>query len=269
MRTARGAVHLTRRIRQTPLLFKNFPQVFVDLALHGTRWQSSEITYRLRNGYTVVTPNADGARFPLYEIFADDGYRLDDLCAGLDDDAAVLDVGGQIGSFSLAVARKMPKAKIHVYEASPTSAGYVKRNIETNNLASRVTVHACALAGEEGTFTFVDSGDASGHNGLTAPEGLGEEVTVPCTTFDEAVKAAGGEVQLVKMDVEGAEYDIILKSDPASWSGVRKVVMEYHPVAGHTLKELTDFFAARGIEPTSHDPGTREGLGIMWLARTS
>jgi FkbM family methyltransferase len=269
MKTDRGVSHFGKRVRQTVTTYRNFPRVLLDLALAETRWRPDEVTYRMRNGLTVVTPNADGARFPLYEIFADDAYRLDELCAGVDEDAVVLDVGGQIGSFSLAMSRALPDARIQVYEASPTSAGYVSRNVEANHLGSRITVHGCAMAGEVGTFTFVDSGDASGHNGLTAPEGLGDEVTVPATTFDEAVKAAGGQVQIVKMDVEGAEYDIILRSDPASWADVRKVVMEYHPVEGHRLEELTDFLAAVGITPGRHEPGTRPGLGVMWLSRTA
>jgi len=49
---------------------------------------------------------------------------------------------------------------------------------------------------------------------------------------------------------------------------VRRVVMEYHPMPGHTLKELTDFFASVGIMPRRHDRGTIEGLGIMWLSRS-
>lgn len=268
MKTVRGTAHVARRVRQTPKLFENYPAVFRDLALSETRWAPREMTFRMRNGYTVVSPNADGARFPLYEIFADDGYRLDELCEGVDPDATVLDVGGQIGSFSLAVARALPRSRVHVYEASPTSASYVARNVDVNGLHTRVTVHAKAMAGEVGTFTFVDSGTASGHNGLTAPDGLGSEVTVPSETFDNAVKAAGGNVQVVKMDVEGAEYDIVLRSDPASWADVRKVVMEYHPVEGHSLEELTGFFASVGITPTRHDPGLRAGLGLMWLART-
>jgi FkbM family methyltransferase len=267
MKTERGASHFSKRVRQTVTTYRNFPRVFLDLALAETRWRPDEVTYRLRNGLTVVTPNADGARHPLYEVFSDNAYRLDELCAGVDPDATVLDIGGQIGAFSLALSQQMPQARIHVYEASPTSAGYVSRNIEANGLASRVTVHATALASENGTFTFVDSGDASGLNGLTAPEGLGDEVTVPATTFDDAVKDAGGPVQIVKIDVEGAEYDILLPSDPTSWADVRKVVMEYHPVEGHSLQELLDFFAGLGITEDRHEPTVREGLGTMWLSR--
>lgn len=263
----RNFSHFSKRIAQTPRLFTNYPHVFYDLVASLTPLRGDEMTFRLRNGYTIVSPNVDGARFPIYEIFADDAYHLDTMLAGLPDDVRVLDLGGQIGCFSLAVALHRPQARIHVYEASPTSASYVRRNVGANDLGDRITVHAKAMSGEEGTFTFVDSGTASGHNGLTAPEGLGQEVTVPSTTFDAAVKEMDGRVEVVKADVEGAEYDIILTSDPASWATVQRVVMEYHPVEGHSLQELLDFFASVGLRPGEHDPGTRAGLGVIWLSR--
>ena len=267
MRSTRGLAHLSSRLGQTPLLFRNFPQVLGGLLASETPWGPAEMTFRLRNGYTVVAPNVDGARFPVYEIFADDGYHLDDLCSGIDDDATVLDVGGQIGCFSLAVARQLPRARIHVYEASPVSASYVQRNVDANDLASRVSVHATAMAGEEGTFTFTDSGTANGQNSFTGHGAAGAQVTVPCTTFDRARAAAPGDVQLVKIDTEGAEYDIVLTSDKASWDGVRKVVFEYHRVPGRSLEELMEFFEALGFRTDRHEPGTEPGLGVMWLSR--
>ncbi|NHA01511.1 hypothetical protein G5V59_21585 [Nocardioides sp. W3-2-3] len=66
------------RVRQTPRLFRNYVQVFLDLGSTRTQWRRPEITFRMRNGYVVACPNADGARFPLYEIFADDAYHLDE-----------------------------------------------------------------------------------------------------------------------------------------------------------------------------------------------
>lgn len=274
--TPRGVAHVSKRLRQTTQLFRNYPSVLWDLGTFHTPLRRQEMTFRLRNGYVVTCPNADGTRFPVYEIFADDAYELDNLLSGIDREATVLDVGGQIGMFSLAVARALPLGRVHVYEASPTSAGWVQRNVESNGLAGRITVHPRALAGEEGEFTFIDSGTASGHNGLTAPDFLIEqgatEVTVPAVTLDQAVaavRAEGGQVQVVKMDIEGAEYDVILRSSPDSWSDVRKVVMEYHPVDEHTLQDLLDFFAAVGITPVRDDPGTRAGLGVIWLERTA
>ena len=74
MPALRSTAHLTKRIRQTPGLFRNFPTVFWDLGTQRTRFARDEMTLRLRNGYQVTIPNADGARYPIYEIFADDAW---------------------------------------------------------------------------------------------------------------------------------------------------------------------------------------------------
>lgn len=269
MTALRSTGYLAKRVRQTPALFRNFPAVFADLALGRTRLARSEMTLRLRNGLTITTPNVDGARFPVYEIFADDIYRIEALTSGVDPDATIVDGGGQVGCFSMALAHALPGARVHVYEASPTSASYVRRNVTGNGFGDRVTVHAKALAGEAAEFTFVDSGTASSHNGLTAPEDSGQEVTVPAVTFDDAVREAGGSVQIVKLDIEGAEYDLVLQSKPESWRDVRKVVMEYHPVAGRDVQELVDFFAGVGLVPERIDKLTEAGLGTLWLHRAA
>jgi FkbM family methyltransferase len=257
----------SRRVRQTPQIFDNHVRVLFDLATNGTPWSPSEITFRLRNGLQITSPNVAGARFPVYEIFADDVYDLGYLLADLPADPVVIDAGGQIGCFTLAVAHGAPTATVHTYEASPTTASYLTRNVAANGLAGRVTVHNTALAGEIGTFQLVDSGTASSHNGLTAPAGSGREVTVPCTTFDAAVAAAGGRVDLVKFDIEGAEYDTIFNSAAASWAGVRKVVMEYHPVPGRSRADLEAFFAGVGLFPHRDVPAEKPGLGNLWLER--
>lgn len=267
MRSVRGIAHLSTRLVQTPVLFRNFPRVLAGLAASETPWGPDEMTFRLRNGYTVTTPNVDGARFPVYEVFADDGYHLEDFCAGVDADVTVLDVGGQVGCFSLAVCRRLPRARVHVYEASPVSASYVQRNVDNNGLGDRVTVHAAAMAGQEGTFTFVDSGTANGQNSFTGRGAAGEYVTVPCTTFDRAVAAAPAPVQVVKIDTEGAEYDIVLASAPGSWRDVRRVVFEYHPVPERDVSELLAFFEDLGFETVRHEPGVTPGLGVLWMAR--
>jgi FkbM family methyltransferase len=256
-----------RRVRQTPQLFDNRLRVFFDLATSTAPWSRPVRTFRLRNGLRIGSPNVAGARFPVYEIFADDVYDLPYLLQDLPDRAVVIDAGGQVGCFALAVAHRLPTAVVHTYEASPTTSGYLSRNVGTNGLSDRVVVHNTALTKEIGTFQLIDSGTASSHNGLTAPVGTGHEITVPCTTFDDAVARAGGHVDLVKFDIEGAEYDTIFSSSPASWAGVRKVVMEYHPMPGRSRSDLEAFFAGVGLVAVRDLPGGRPGLGNLWLAR--
>jgi hypothetical protein len=105
-------------------------------------------------------------------------------------------------------------------------------------------------------------------NGLTAPEGT-PTIEVPAVSFVEALAKAGGPVDVVKIDTEGAEYDIVLASDPSDWSEVQRLVLEFHPVDGHTWDELQTFFSKAGLEVAHRELGLgTDRLGTAWLSRT-
>ena len=73
-------------------------------------------------------------------------------------------------------------------------------------------------------------------------------------------------VRLVKIDTEGAEYDIVLGSDPGEWRDVERVVLEYHDVSGHGWPELESFFASAGLSEVARED-TTDRLGTVWLSR--
>lgn len=259
----RGTGHISRRVRQSFTHFRNGPRILTDIA------RRRDVTFRTRTGLTLTAPREPGAMFPVFEIHADDVYRIDDLLDGVRPDPVVVDIGAHIGSFSTAVCAARPDATVHAFEASPSTADWLDRNVASNDLAARLHVHRTAVAGHRGSLDFVDNGSASAHNGLTAPDGLGAVVSVPCITFDDVHAEVGQRIDVVKSDAEGAEYDYILGSDPAHWSTVDRVVMEYHPVDGHDLGELTAYFAAVGLDLVRDEPGDRAGLGNAWFARRS
>ena len=259
----RGVSYAGRRLRQSFTHFENGPQLVWGML------RSQEMTFRTRTGLTIHVPNVAGARFPVYEINADDVYRLDDLLAGLPDDLVAVDVGAHIGSFSTAVCARFPGATVHAYEASPSTADWLERNVAANGLGDRLHVHRRAVSDHEGEIEIIDNGQASAHNGLTAPDGSGGVVSVPCVTFADIHAATGGRIDLVKADAEGAEYGVILTSDPEHWRSVQRVVMEYHPVQGHTFAELVDFLASVGLDLVRDEPADRPGLGNAWFARAA
>jgi FkbM family methyltransferase len=262
---SRSAALAARRVRQT-FGFTNGARVLAGLGSSLTPWRRGELTFRTREGLTIACPNHAGARVPVYEVFAEDAYRLDDLVAGLPEQPVVLDIGAQIGCFSLAVAGRLPAATVHAYEASPSTARWLDRNVRDNDLADRVTAYAVALSDHEGTLELADNVHGSALNGLTGIEG--SLVAVPCRTFAGAVAAAGGHVDLVKLDTEGSEYAIVVGSRPEDWAGVRAVVVEYHDVPGHTWAELAGFFARAGLHETAHEPATSR-QGTVWLQRAA
>lgn len=266
----RRARRSARRVRQTVSAFDNGGRVLADLARHRISGSPSELTFALPGGATVTCPNVPGARVPVYEVFAEDAYRLDWFTGDLGPDAVALDIGGHIGCFALAFAWAHPGGAVHAYEASPTTAAYLARNVADNGLAARVATHAVALSDQPGTLEFTDVSAGSALNGLTAPthqEGGDEHlVKVPAITFAEALAAVGRPVDVVKIDTEGAEYAIVLGSAPQDWAGVSRVVLEYHDVPGHGREELEEFLAQAGLRVQRHEPVT-DRLGTLWLRR--
>jgi FkbM family methyltransferase len=227
---------------------------------------ADELTFRFDGGRTISLPNVPGARVPVYEILAEDAYRLDWFTADLPAEFGVLDIGGHVGCFSVALAALRPGARVWTFEASPSTAAYTQRNVEQNGFGDRVTVQNVAVSSTAGTLEFADNGGGSGLNGITSPAGSAR-ISVPAITFEDAKAMADLPIRLVKIDTEGAEYDIVLGSTPEQWQDVERVVLEYHDVPGHGWSELESFFAAAGLTEVARED-TTDRLGTVWLSRT-
>ncbi|GAB2478967.1 FkbM family methyltransferase [Jatrophihabitans fulvus] len=267
-RALRARVYWARRLVQTPRTFTNWPDVFRHMALGRGGRGPDTLTFRTRTGVRIDTPNRPGARVPVYEIFAEDCYRLEWLLGPLlREPLQAVDIGGHVGTFSVRLAQLHPKATVAAFEPSPTTASFLRRNVEQNGVADRVTVTEAALSGSTGSAGFDDNGAGSGLNGLLAARsaGTGTATEVRTVAFDDVVAALASPPQLVKIDCEGGEYDLVLGSDPASWRSVRRVVIEFHPVEGHGWPELREFFAGVGL--TVQDIETLDGYGCAWLSR--
>jgi FkbM family methyltransferase len=140
------------------------------------------------------------------------------------------------------------------------------RNIADNDLGSRVHGNNLAVQGVAGELELADNGAASGHNGVLHLTADAAKVTVRSVSMAEALTASGRTADLVKIDTEGGEYDMVLGSDPADWAGVRRVVLEYHDLPGHSWEELEAFFASAGLHLVEREKFLPR-LGMAWLSR--
>ena len=211
----------------------------------------------------------------MLEVVVGDAYRLERRHWNRSTEVplAVLDIGAHVGAFTVAIAQRYPAAKVTCYEQSPTSPAYLRANIPANDVAQRVQIHQAAVAARSDSVHLYSDGDVSCEATIVGPAGAeseGRSRTVrvcPVVAFKTAVRSAGN-VDLVKLDCEAAEYDIVLNSDPSSWERVRCVLFECHPVAGHSWEELAGHFGDLGLVVSWVEADQRRpGFGTAMLVR--
>lgn len=255
-----------RRVQQTLSGFDNGASLLFAIAQQAVTGRPAEISFAIDSRCQITVPNRPGARVPVYEIFVEDEYRLDWFTSDLSPDAIALDIGAHVGCFSIAFARLRPGAQVHSYEASPSTAQYLQRNVTDNDLSEMIFVNNLAVQGVAGSLEMADNGAASGHNGVLHLTETSNNVVVRSVSMADALLAGGRTADLVKIDTEGGEYDMVLGSDPADWSGVRRVVLEYHDLPGHSWDELEGFFTEAGLNLV-HREEFAARLGMAWLSR--
>jgi FkbM family methyltransferase len=183
---------------------------------------------QFRSGFTLHHGPHDSPISLLHEVFGERHYRrhLRSPVEGV-----MIDLGANIGAVTLDWARRSRPLRIHAYEPNPSTNKILRRNIETNGLAGRVTVYDEAVgrdSGELRLWTNVHSMTATGY-GDAPPEGDAVALSVPLIDLDEVVRrAGGGPVALLKMDTEGAEADTLEGASLATLQVIRQVILEYH-----------------------------------------
>jgi FkbM family methyltransferase len=141
------------------------------------------------------------------------GHR-ESLMATLLEDAVrpgttVMDVGAFLGHFTLLAARAAgPSGRVHAFEPDPRDYPWLVRNVEVNGFTDRVTTEAVAVSGRTGTaLLHLARQDTSQSSIVFARDAL-DSVRVPTIALDEHLPSEG-EVGVVKIDVEGAEIDVL------------------------------------------------------------
>lgn len=245
----------------------NWPSVSAGLLASYTPAGPADLTLRTKRGTTLTSPNRPAARAPLFEVLVYDSYRLSELVGRLSERKAtlVLDVGAHVGTFSLALAERLPNLRACCYEPSSATVSYLRGNVERNGLASRISVNAVAVTSRSGKARLRALESADSCATIVGPEDGGELVEV--VSFDSIVEEQDSRIDLVKLDCEGSEYDIVEGSTPETFERIDQVVLEYHPRPGgfDLLKQRLGSF---GIELVAHQPSTvTPGLGTAWFAR--
>jgi FkbM family methyltransferase len=117
-----------------------------------------------------------------------------------------VDVGANIGYYTILWAKADTRNRCVAIEASPRILELLKSNVDINRVAQVCEVLPIAVSNEVGVVSF-DQGPRSqtGWGGISEGVGSGSRVIkVPCKPLD-AIVPEGRVIRLMKIDVEGAE----------------------------------------------------------------
>jgi FkbM family methyltransferase len=125
----------------------------------------------------------------------------------LPDDAVILDVGANLGWYSLLLGRRFPRARIHAFEPEPRNLALLRENVARNGLAN-VTVHGAAVAERVGTVQLYPYPEKNMGRHSVLPIHDAAPVAVPAVALDGFLAEQGIpplRVGFVKIDIEGYE----------------------------------------------------------------
>jgi FkbM family methyltransferase len=130
----------------------------------------------------------------------------------------VFDVGANVGVYTLAFSRRTgPTGHVVAFEPLPRNLAFLRRHLQMNALTN-VRVMPVAVSDRSGSALFREAS----HHAMGALDASGA-LTVPTVVLDALV--AQGELpspSLIKIDVEGAEVDVL--------RGARGILQEARPI---------------------------------------
>jgi FkbM family methyltransferase len=164
----------------------------------------------------------------------------------------VVDLGAHCGHFSMLADTcfriQFPQAtpEYILVEPNPHMVATAQRNLERSKLCPRHMIHRGLVGGaRNGEATLW----VSQKNYLSASLNRGEKTRgVAAEYFDLETLVKGRRIDLLKMDIEGAEFDFV-EHYPELLGRVQAVMMEIHQAAEGRQARLYEQLAAAGLKP--------------------
>jgi FkbM family methyltransferase len=187
------------------------------------------------------------------------------------DDAVMIDLGANIGVFSVYAATTARNATVYAYEPFFEYFKLAEANARLNGRDTAVTCFNTAVAGRVESRTLYVKGTDFFFPTLMgqADQESGETVRVACTTLAEIVDSNKLErVDMLKMDCEGAEYEILYPTPQNYLQKVRQIRMEYHNLDDRerNVGQLEKFLTGAGFTITRKQANS-DTNGNLWAAR--
>jgi FkbM family methyltransferase len=213
------------------------------------------------------------------EVFTEQQYIQNGIVINEGD--CIFDVGANIGLFSLFVTQLQEKVKIYAFEPIEQVFAVLKENVRLHSLENNVLLFNYGLSSEnnpEKIFTFYPqmAGNSTSRPGekLVPIDAIPDEQSndiedlyshffkevqqVKCQirTLSSVISELNiNSIDLLKIDVEGEEYEVLQGIESSDWTKIKQIVAEVHDREGKLdkIKEMLIFYGFNNIKTQKID----------------
>ena len=198
-----------------------------------------------------------------------DRRRVAQLCEMLPRDGVAIDIGANIGFYTVPLGRHLDdRGRLVAIEAMPANVERLRSNVALNKLAARAIVIETAVGNTADVWLMQPerSADLSG-NAARSNQHDGSQIAVQVRTLDEITGSLGlKRCDIVKMDVEGAEF-LALRGGAAFLTRTRPVIFAelndaHMKIFGWSRANLADLIREWGYRA---EPGLASEPGDVLL----
>lgn len=178
----------------------------------------------------------------------------------------IFDVGAHVGLFSLYCLAINPSVKIIALEPEPKNFARLTGTLALNSAVRSVHATPLALAAKNGHATLLLASDSHNHH-LSPKDAPGEGIGVKTTSLSGLRRQEKiAQIDLIKMDIEGGEYEVVESWSPADFASVRHIILEYHDTRKNGRKILENILRENGFGVQTFPNKFCRRLGFIWAS---
>ena len=201
------------------------------------------VTYSI-NGKKIKTRGGTIDKSIFTEVALEELYLPEWLDLG--ESATVVDVGAHIGVFSVMASSIIGEGKVYAIEPSRKNFDLLIEQVRIND-DKKIIPFNIALSNKKSKMKLY-SGKHSARGSLLRDEGGSYEEVDTMTLKDFFRKEKIHKCELLKMDIEGAEYDVLYSTPRSVFDKIDNLFMEIHKIEGESRKELIEFLEKQGFK---------------------
>ena len=151
---------------------------------------------------------------------------------------AIIDIGAHIGAFTCLAAYRFPQTTVHCFEPDDANRQWLEKNVALNQL-NNVHLHADLVTPDGGEVRFFRYANTTAGSMYAQPDmEPTETLTYPARSLEHILESYGP-CSILKLDCEGAEFDLLMHTSDQLLQKIPYYAFEYHEeLTGRKKHEL-------------------------------